>query len=90
MGDTRDTDLLTSGWEWKAKAEPKDFGLALGEMIGAYKLLEVLGEGGFGMVFLAERREPHVQRVALTECEELWAELQAQEEETDGAPGEQN
>ena len=28
-------------------------------------MLEFIGEGGFGMVYLAERREPMVQRVAL-------------------------
>ena len=36
-----------------------------GDSIGPYKLLEVIGEGGFGTVYLAERREPMVQRVAL-------------------------
>ena len=37
----------------------------LGSQIGPYKLLSVLGEGGFGIVYLAEEREPIKRRIAL-------------------------
>ncbi|WP_052573648.1 serine/threonine-protein kinase [Haloferula sp. BvORR071] len=36
-----------------------------GEMVGRYKLLQKIGEGGFGVVFMAEQREPIIRRVAL-------------------------
>lgn len=36
-----------------------------GQQIGRYKLLEQIGEGGFGSVWAAEQREPVKRRVAL-------------------------
>ncbi len=38
---------------------------APGTQIGPYKLLQVIGEGGMGVVYMAEQREPVVRRVAL-------------------------
>jgi serine/threonine protein kinase/tetratricopeptide (TPR) repeat protein len=36
-----------------------------GTVVGPYKLLESIGEGGFGVVFLAEQQEPVRRKVAL-------------------------
>ena len=36
-----------------------------GAQIGRYKLLQKLGEGGFGVVYMAEQKEPVKRRVAL-------------------------
>jgi WD40 repeat protein/serine/threonine protein kinase len=40
-------------------------GETIGEVIGPYKLLEQIGEGGFGVVFLAEQTQPVRRKVAL-------------------------
>src|SRR4051812_33598934 len=37
----------------------------VGDHIGRYKLLQKIGEGGCGMVYLAEQEEPIRRRVAL-------------------------
>src|SRR5947209_5704618 len=36
-----------------------------GTVIGPYKLLEQIGEGGFGIVFMAEQQQPLRRKVAL-------------------------
>ncbi len=36
-----------------------------GSIVGRYKLLQKIGEGGFGVVYMAEQREPVKRRVAL-------------------------
>ncbi|HEV3080008.1 MAG TPA: protein kinase, partial [Gemmataceae bacterium] len=38
---------------------------APGTVIGPYKLLEQIGEGGFGVVFMAEQQQPIRRKVAL-------------------------
>ena len=41
----------------------------IGSHIGGYKLLSVLGEGGFGMVYLAEQEHPITRLRAAVEPE---------------------
>ena len=45
--------------------EPSDVVEKLGAVIGPYKLLEQIGEGGFGVVFMAEQTQPVRRKVAL-------------------------
>jgi len=48
--DTLDNQVLTEG---------------PGTRIGSYKLLQMIGEGGFGVVYMAEQQEPIRRKVAL-------------------------
>ena len=48
-----------------ATLEPATPAEKLGATIGRYKLLERIGEGGFGVVYMAEQHHPVRRRVAL-------------------------
>ncbi len=54
-----------TGADSAAGAQALPAGEGPGTVIGRYKLLQQIGEGGFGVVFLAEQREPVQRRVAL-------------------------
>ena len=58
-------DFLTSpAQDWPSKVGERA-GLRPGEWIGPYRLFEQIGEGGFGVVFLAEQEQPIRRKVAL-------------------------
>ena len=64
FGDESDARMVDT----TQPSEPRDLTAPTegpGTVIGHYKLLELIGMGGMGEVYLAEQREPLVRRVAL-------------------------
>ena len=58
-------DLPTQGFVVSEDASSSDSGRPATRQIGPYKLLQQIGEGGMGTVWMAEQRQPVSRRVAL-------------------------
>ena len=64
-GHERANDILDDVRAAPVPATPPSIVEGPGTLVGPYKLLEQIGEGGFGVVFMAEQQHPVRRKVAL-------------------------
>jgi WD40 repeat protein/serine/threonine protein kinase len=65
LGSFLEAPALDAGTRGYVPGGDREAGEGPGMLIGPYKLLQLIGEGGMGAVYLAEQREPVQRRVAL-------------------------
>ncbi len=63
--DRPPADLALTGDHHEAGGGGGPPAAEVGDRIGSYRLMELIGEGGFGLVFVAEQTEPIRRKVAL-------------------------
>ncbi|MFL5327606.1 MAG: protein kinase domain-containing protein [Gemmataceae bacterium] len=64
-GHREPNEFLDNAAAAPVPSAPVLIGEGPGTIVGAYKLLEQIGEGGFGVVFMAEQQQPVRRKVAL-------------------------